>query len=75
MFKFERIYLSSFSNHLAFVSSRAFSASRLITSKIKDFENLFSQDELKSIAEARGIDTQNNRKWQEQLEKDWDNSL
>lgn len=46
-----------------------------LQNQYKDLENLFSQDELKSIAEARGIDTQNNRKWQEQLEKDWDNSL
>ena len=46
-----------------------------LQNQYKDLEKLFSQDELKSIAEARGIDTQNNRKWQEQLEKDWDNSL
>lgn len=46
-----------------------------LQNQYKDLGSLFSQDELKSIAEARGIDTQNNEKWQEQLEKDWDNSL
>ena len=46
-----------------------------LQNQYENLEGLFSQDELKSIAEVRGIDTQNNEKWQEQLEKDWDNSL
>ena len=41
----------------------------------KDLAQLFNEDELKSLAEARGIDTQNNKEWQTQLQQNWDNSL
>ena len=41
----------------------------------KDLAQLFNEDQLKSLAEARGIDTQKNKDWQNQLQQDWENSL
>ena len=41
----------------------------------KDLSKLFDEDQLKSLAEARGIDTQKNKDWQNQLQQDWENSL
>ena len=41
----------------------------------KNLSQLFDEDQLKSLAEARGIDTQKNKDWQNQLQQDWESSL